>query len=137
MLDNNKASGPDGISTRMLKNTAHAITLPLSMLFNLSILSGTIPQEWKVSNVVPVHKGGERSDPSNYRPISLLSVISKTMEKHLYGIILDHLIDTDFLSENQWGFRSKLSTGIALLLATNDWFSYLDKSKEVGAVSLT
>ena len=52
-VDNNKASGPDGISPRMLKGTAHAIAVPLAMLFNFSLLSGSIPHEWKTSNVVP------------------------------------------------------------------------------------
>ena len=56
------------------------------------------------------------------------------MEKHVYGIIFDHLVNIDFLSDNQWGFRTKRSTGLALLLATNDWFDHLDKHKEVGAV---
>lgn len=72
----NTASGPDGISSVMLRGTADAITPALTSLFNLSLMQCTIPDQWKLLNVTPIHKSGHHSDTSNYRPISLLSLIS-------------------------------------------------------------
>ena len=70
-VNSNKAQGPDGIHGRILKNCAVGLALPLSRLFKLSYNSGYIPLEWKMANVVPVHKKGSKSDVENYRPISL------------------------------------------------------------------
>jgi len=80
-VDTSKVSGPDGVSSRMLKATAHPITPSLTKLFNISITTGKIPGKWKLSAVVPIPKTpGGSSDPREYRPISLLSVVSKILE---------------------------------------------------------
>jgi hypothetical protein len=73
-LDVNKATGPDGISPRLLKETAHQIAPSLSTLFNRSLDSGSLPEEWKLANI-PVFKKGDKSFIENYRPISLLCVV--------------------------------------------------------------
>ena len=80
-LDTSKASGPDGISAKMLKGSAPSIACILTEIFNKSIISGDIPQSWKSSSVVPIPKSPNTDNPSNYRPISLLSVVSKVMER--------------------------------------------------------
>ena len=67
----------DGISTRMLKETAYTIAPMLSALYNKSISSGTVPDSWKLSLITPVPKHGEPSDPNNYRPILLLPIVTK------------------------------------------------------------
>ena len=83
-LDPSKATGPDKISARMLKATAYSIAPSLTKLFNLSIKVGKLPSSWKLSNIiVPIPKGGDPSSTSNYRPISLLCIISKCLETHL------------------------------------------------------
>ena len=74
-LDVNKASGPDGISVRMLKSTARSIAPSLTKLFNISIRLGRFPESWKTSAVVPIPKSSNHKDASNYRPISLLPVL--------------------------------------------------------------
>ena len=81
-LDTNKASGPDGISVEMLKFTANSISSPLAKMFSLSLEMGKLPKIWKIASVVPVPKSAVKHDPSNYRPISLLGVISKLLEKN-------------------------------------------------------
>lgn len=80
-LDSSKATGPDGIPSRLLKETAWQIAPSLTLLFNRSLSCGEIPDEWKLANIVPVHKKGDKSHVENYRPIPLLSIISKVLER--------------------------------------------------------
>ena len=90
-LDVSKASGPDGVSARMLKMTAEFIAPSVCKLFNISLQTGRVPQGWKQSIIVPVPKTSAACTPDNYRPVSLLSVLSKVLEHHMYGIITNHL----------------------------------------------
>jgi len=91
-LDESKASGPNGISATMLKCTTNSIASSVTALFNLSIRSGLVPNEWKESLVVPIPKSSEQASPSGYHPISLLSILSKTLERHMHWVISAHLI---------------------------------------------
>ena len=85
-LYTNKASGPDCISAHMLKATTSSIPLPLTTLFNLSLSTGKFPDIWKLAGVVPIPKSKDKNDPCNYRLISLLSIVSKILEKIVYSI---------------------------------------------------
>lgn len=76
-LKPHKATGPDGISARLLKVTADQISPAISLLFEASLLQGEIPSYWKKAYVVPIHKKGCKSSPANYRPISLTAILSK------------------------------------------------------------
>ena len=80
-IDTNKSPCPDGITGTVLKKCSSSLSYPLSILFNISFASGQLPQDWKVANVVPVHKKGDKSNIENYRPISLTSLVMKVMEK--------------------------------------------------------
>ena len=133
-LDTSKATGPDGISAVMLKSTAESIAKGITVLFNKSIESGEVPKEWKISAIVPIPKGDNSSQPNNYRPISLLSILSKLLERHMHKIIYKHLESTVPLALQQWGFRPKRSTVSALIDVTNRWFQSLDNGKEICAV---
>ena len=130
-LDTNKASGPDGIAAKMLKSTASVIAPSLTTLFNYSVMSGVIPDEWKNSNIVPIPKSSNKAQASNYRPISLLSTVSKMLEKHFYNLIFTHVELFCPLSPNQWGWRS---AGSALLTVTDEWHQILEQNAEVGTV---
>ena len=79
------SSGPDGISSTMLWNTATAIASSLTKLFNRSLSLGQVPADWKLSNITPVPKGGDPKRVSNYRPISLLSLPSKILERIIFN----------------------------------------------------
>ena len=126
-LDVSKASGPDGISAHMLKSTASSIAPSLCDLFNISISNGHFPEIWKRANIVPVLKSqSDKASPSGYRPISLLSITSKMLEKHVYSIVSDHLAENQPLSDSQWGFRKGMSTITAVLSLTHEWLSQLD-----------
>ena len=134
-IDDSKAIGPDGISGRMLKATASTIVPSLTTLFNLSIKVGKIPQKWKISSVVPIPKTPTNSEnPSNYRPISLLSVVSKLLEKHIYGLVFEHMVDRNMLSQDQWGFTPGKSTVTALISTFYDILQNMDKGLEVSLV---
>ena len=76
----NKAVGPDGIHGKVLKNCQEGIVYPLSYIFKVSYNMGQIPAEWKLANVVPVHKKGPKTSVENYRPISLISLVMKIFE---------------------------------------------------------
>ena len=84
-LDTAKANGPDGISARMLKKTALSITTSLTELFNTSIKLGEVLSEWKHALVTSVPKSSNLSSVNSYHPISLLSTISKILERHIHS----------------------------------------------------
>ena len=129
------ASGPDGISSRMLRGCASTTSSYLSTLFNLSLSTGFIPTAWKTSNVTPVYKDGGPKLVSNYHPISLLSIPSKLLERIIYNKLMNHLLSNSIISRQQFGFRPQSSTQEALLAATNDWHQYLDSKLSVGCVA--
>ena len=129
-LDTTKATGPDGISALMLKSTALAIAPLVTLLCNLSISHGTVPGNWKTSLIIPIHKQGDASNPGNYRPISLLPIISKVLERH----ISEKLRSFVTISDQQWGFLPGRSTTGAILSAVHDWHVNLNSGAEVQAV---
>ena len=119
-LDSTKATGPDGIPVVVLKNLIPEISPILAKLFNCCLKDRCFPSVWKTSAVCPVFKNaGEKSNPSQYRPISLLSVISKLFESVINNRILDHLAINNLLSDVQYGFRSSRSTADVLTVITH------------------
>ena len=133
-LDTSKSTGCDGISGKMLKSTADSITPTLTALFNMSISSGKIPKEWKMGRIAPVPKGTDRTSLSGYRPISILPVISKVIERHVKSIIETHLQHNAPISDRQWGFMSSRSTMSALIKVVDDCSQALDQGHELCAV---
>ena len=118
----------------MLKATASSIAPSVTKLFNLSIQSGCFPVLWKMSIVVPVPKLRDHSNPSNYRPISLLPILSKLLERHIYVLISEHLTLSHPISNYQWGFQAGKFTVSALLALTYAWFQQLETGEEICAI---
>ena len=136
-MDSHTSPGPDNITSIMLINTSNSISIPLSIIFNSSLTTGSIPLDWKVSYITPIPKTSPpSSSPNNYRPISLLSLIGKTMERHIFHLISDHLESNNTISDAQFGFRPRYSTESALLSVTNSWFSTLYLNNSVCAIFL-
>ena len=110
ILKLNKATGPDGISNRMLKSTCNTVSVPLSKLFNFSLRTHTYPELWKISHVMPLFKKGDKTQPCNYRPVSLTSNVSKSFERIIFKHIYNHICENELLYKYQPGFLPGHST---------------------------
>ena len=133
-LKTDKASGPDGLSNRILKELSHELSSPLCSLFNKSLSLGKFPSPYKDANVTPVHKKGDLSLVSNYRPISLLNSVAKLFEKLVFKYLYNHLQDNNMLSSLQSGFIPGDSTVNQLVYLYHIFTEALDAGKEVRTV---
>jgi hypothetical protein len=133
-LSNSKSTGSDDISNKILKEVALNIVDILAFLFNKSICSGIFPDGLKQSIVLPLHKKGDQCNIANYRPISLLSVISKIFEKSMKSRMILFLNRNNFFNEKQYGFTEKKSTEDALLDLCSTLHEGLNKKKLCAAL---
>ena len=133
-LKNKNSMGLDGISAKILKLSAEEITPSLTYLVNRSILENKVPTQWKRAKIVPLHKKGDKELPDNYRPISLLPVVSKVLERVVHRQLSDYLKSNNLLASEQSGFRPQHSTTTSLIKVTDDWLSAMDKRLLTGAV---
>ena len=134
-LKANKASGPDQISINVLRNCPN-FSIPLTILFNNSIQSGSLPQDWRDAYVSPIHKKGSRTKSGNYRPVSLTSQIVKLLERVFQDRLLKNISQNKTISCHQHGFQSKCSCISQLLECLNDWTDNLDNSLSTDVVYL-
>ena len=114
-LKPNKASGPDEIPARILRDFKHHIAPVLTIIFQKSLSTGIVPTDWKTAIVCPVFKKGERYKASNYRPVSLTCICCKIMEHIIASQLMKHLDSHRILHENQHGFRSRRSCDTQLI----------------------
>ena len=137
-LDPNKAHGYDDISVKMLKLCAPSICKPLTLLFENCLRSGEFPNVWKRSNIVPVHKKGDKQLIKNYRPVSLLPICGKLMEKLMFNSIFNFIDTRNMLSVHQSGFRPGDSCVHQLISIVHEIYSAFDAnpSLEVRGVFL-
>jgi len=135
-LDPIKSSGIDGIGSKLLKHCALALYAPICHLFNFTITKHYLPSEWKLHLITPVHKSGERAQVNNYRPISLLSIVSKVLERIVFNHLNDFIAEHEIISTNQFGFRRYHSTVQQLLLFLNKVTSYVDSNTRCDTIYL-
>ena len=126
-LNKNKALGPVSIPITILKYNVHILADPISKLINNSFDQGSFPSLLKTAKVLPLFKKGDLLKCSNYRPISLLSIFSKVLEKCIYKRIYDFLSKHKLIYDRQYGFRAKHSTSHALVNLIEMIKSELDK----------
>ena len=133
-LDVHKAQGPDGLHPAVLKGCAVALCDPLAHLFNVSVASGELPQEWKVHKIVPVPKSANRSSVSNFRPISLLCTVSKVLEHIVYSHIIEFVRPK--ISRCQFGFLKQRSCLKGLLSSLSVVVDAIDQGSYCDAIFL-
>ena len=136
VLNVSKSTGPDEFHPRFLKETAESIALPVTILFNKSLNEGSIPQEWKLANVTCIHKSGDKTSASNYRPISITSILCRMLERIIKTVLMDHCNDNHIFSDSQYGFRQRRGCILQLLKVFDDWSKFIDSDTPVDAVFL-
>ena len=104
-LRSNKATGASNISPKLLTRIKDEVCLPLTIIFQKSLETGQVPCDWKTADVTPIYKKGSRSQPSNYRPVSLTNQICRMFESIVRDSVVDHLEKNDLIKDSQHGFR--------------------------------
>ena len=135
-LDSSKAAGPGDICPLLLQNCVAELSPVFVELFNNCFKEKTWPKLWKTGRVIPVHKKGLRSEVKNYRPVTLLSVISKVMERIIADQIKEHLLNNKLLNNRQYGFLKGMSASDLLLILSHKWNKALDNNMETRAIAL-
>ena len=133
-IDVSKSPGPD---PRVLYEIRHEVIQPLHMLFNTSFSLARLPKDWKISKIVALHKKGNKNEPSNYRPVSLTSIVCKIMKSIIminYVMIMNHFLATDYFSNKQYGFIKGRSTALQLLTILDDWTFNLDLGNQIDVI---
>lgn len=133
-LDPHKASGPDGISPRVLRELATELSPVLTLIFRSSLKNDAVPADWRTAFVTPAFKKGERSCPANYRPISLTSVVCKMMEHIVTSTIMQFCEDQNILCPEQHGFRKGRSCETQLLGLVDEITYDLERGKQTDLV---
>lgn len=114
-LDISKSTGLDGIPGRFIKDAAEAITGPITHIINASLRCGVVPHDMKIAKVIPLHKKKSKLEAGNYRPVSILSVVSKFLEKAVFHQLNDYLVNNNLIYQFQSGFRGSYSTDTCLI----------------------
>ena len=133
-IDTSKATGPDGISPKLLHEAGVTIVPSLTKLINLSLTKCKIPKGWKLANVIPLYKKGDKHNTNNYRPVSLLSCVSKILERIVFKHLYNYIRDKKLLSKDQSGFQTGDSTVNQLSYLYHFLGKALDEKKDVHIV---
>ena len=135
-IPSNKATDLDGISVRVLKEALPVISSSLALIYNASISNGVFPAAFKIAKVLPLHKKDSIQERGNYRPISVLPILSKPLERHIASAYLQYLTSNNLLYSNHSAYRPYHSCETALLNITDNWLKAMDNSELVGTVFL-
>ena len=128
-LQRNKASGFDDINSNVIKLTCNELTIPLFHICKLSVKTGCFPEKMKIAKVRPLFKSGGNDQLNNYRPISVLPVFSKILERIMYNKLYSHISENNLLYEKQFGFQKKCSTDFAILQLAKEIHESFEKNK--------
>ena len=134
-MDGNKSPSPDGYHPCFIKELADFIIEPIGIIFRNSMESGTIPSQWKEARVSAIYKKGKKL-ASNYRPVSITSVLCRILEKLIRNQIVEYMQSENLLSDLQFGFIKGRSTSLQLLNIMNDWTCAIENSNSSDCIYL-
>ncbi|KAI8481821.1 hypothetical protein Bbelb_404260 [Branchiostoma belcheri] len=135
-LNPSKSAGPDNFHPRFLKELAGELAYPLTILFNKSLKAARLPEEWKTAHITPIHKKGSRTTAGNYRPVSLTSVVGKTLEAIIRDALVQHMSAANLFTDAQHGFVPGRSCTTQLLVVMEEWTQLLERGEAVDTVYL-
>ena len=135
-LNERKSAGPDNIPNLFLRRCRESLAWPLAILFNKSVSSGCLPQDWRDAVVTPIHKKGSKQACENYRPVSLTSTVVKVMEKIVWKHIVAHVEGNNFLTASQFGFRGSLNCENQLTHYLDTVTKHIDDGNNVDVIYL-
>jgi len=135
-LKKNKSPGNDEINSTYILGIKDIIAKPLQLIFNKSIDQNQVPNDWKTANITPIFKKGDKSNVENYRPVSLTSILGKSLEKIIKKHIADFLNDTNQIKTTQHGFTQGRSCLSNLLICHDSIINRLDEGKAVDVIYL-
>ena len=135
-LKTDKAMGPDEIHPSILKNLSSELSSVISHIFQQSLDTGSIPDDWKKANISPIYKKSDRSIPANYRPVSLTCICCKLLEHIITSNLMLHFDNHNILVDNQHAFRRNRSCETQLIHTIDDWASSLDKNLQIDSFVL-
>ena len=124
-----KAAGLDNISVSLVQSISHLISAPLNDIFNSSLLQGEFPNLLKVGKIIPIFKKNEKTDPKNYRPVTILPCISKIIERLMYNRLYQFFFENSIICNNQYGFQKNKSTQQAILNFLQNIYDSIDSNK--------
>jgi exonuclease III len=135
-LKPNKSPGPDHHHPHVFKEAADSLAKPLSIIFNKSLNESTLPGNWKQANISPIFKKGDKNLPSNYRPVSLTSIVCKVLEMLIRDRIVEHMSRNNLFSNFQHGFIKGRSCVTNLLAVLDSWTEAIDNGQPVDTIYL-
>lgn len=135
-LNVSSSPGADGISARVLRCCASSLAKPLSILFDRSFSSHTLPNCWKTALITPIFKSGDKLNPKNYRPISLVPIAAKICERIILERVTQFALQNNLIPEEQHGFLPGRSVLTNLLLCVDEWSIMLDRGVPVDVIYL-
>lgn len=133
-LKRNKSPGPDHLHPRIIKEVMEEILEPFQILFDFSFAMRQLPQDWVIADITPIFKKGNKSEPGNYRPVSLTSVACKIMETLIREEIMSHMKRHKLFSKKQYGFISGRSTVLQLIKVLDRWTEVIDEGHAVDVI---
>ena len=135
-LKNSKSTGLDNLDVRTLKLIIEDILPALTHIINLSLTTLVFPNIWKLAKIIPLLKKGDPLDPKNYRPVALLSILSKVLEKIIFRQVVEYVEGNGLLHPSHHGSRSQHSTCTALIEMYDSWIQSSEKDEMAGVMML-
>ena len=133
-MDENSSAGPDGVPAYILKKLRDYLAKPLKLIFRKSLDEGKLPEMFKMAYITPIHKGGSRKKPGNYRPVSLTSHIMKVFEKIIKKNIVEYLEEKERFNKNQFGFMKGRGTQTQLLKHYDDIYEAMKERRRIDTI---